>query len=76
MVYKLIRRLGILSAKPDGSTREVCIIAWNDGPAKLDIKRISDGDLMRAAKSTTFTRKEAELLRNILNDLDLGEIPE
>jgi hypothetical protein len=78
MECKIVKLLGTLSAKPDGSRREVGIVSWNGRSAKLDIRTwLADG---RAAhKSTgalTLTRKEAELLRNILDALDLEDIPE
>ena len=76
MEYEILKRLGVLSARPDGSDREVCLVRWGAGPVKLDVRRIKDGEIMRVRPSSTFTRKEAELFRNILNDLDLEEIPE
>jgi hypothetical protein len=76
MECKILKRFGVLSTRPDGSSREVCLICWSAGSAKLDVRRIKDDAIMRIKPSSTFTRKEAELLRDILNRLDLTEIPE
>jgi hypothetical protein len=76
MEHEILKRFGVLSTRPDGSSREVCLIRWGGGSAKLDIRRIKGDEVMRIKPSCTFTRKEAELLRNVLSDLDLEEIPE
>jgi hypothetical protein len=75
---EIVKRFGTLSASKNGSRREVALVSWNGRPAKLDIRTwLADG---RAARNgtgkLTLTRKEAELLRNILNALDFGDIPE
>jgi hypothetical protein len=74
--HEVIKRLGALRAWPDGRTREVCIVAWGDGPPKLDVRIFKGDDMLRKKPQSSFSRKEAELLRNILNGFDLGELPE
>jgi hypothetical protein len=78
MNYERVKALGTLSTKPDGSRREVGIVSWNDRPAKLDIRTFkSDGTPGPGnIGKLTLTRKEAELLRNILSALNLEDIPE
>ena len=36
--FDLMERIGVLSRKDNGWTREVNIVAWNDGPGKVDIR--------------------------------------
>jgi hypothetical protein len=74
--YEIVKMLGVLSARPGGATREVAIVGWNGKPPKLDIREYSEGKPLMKRPSGTFTRKETELLRDILNDLDPEEIPE
>jgi hypothetical protein len=78
--YEIIKRLGVLSARHDPKlgvlTREVGIVSWLGNPPKLDIREYSEGRPVFVRKQVTFTRKETELLRDILNDLDPEEIPE
>jgi hypothetical protein len=76
MDYEILRRFGAISAYPNGSAREVALISWRGGPPKLDIRKFLGDEPERIRPSCTYTRKEAELLRNILNNLDLEDIPE
>jgi hypothetical protein len=78
MEYKIVKALGTLSAEPDGSRREVGLVSWDGGPVRLDIRTWRRGGWAAPAKvgRVRLTRKETELLRNILNDLDLEDIPE
>jgi hypothetical protein len=78
MKHETVKHLGTLSVASKGSRREVGIVSWNDRPAKLDIRTwLSDGSAAHNdVGKLTLTRKEAELLRNILNALDLEDIPE
>ncbi|MDR1574106.1 MAG: hypothetical protein LBS24_07330 [Clostridiales Family XIII bacterium] len=76
MKHEVIKRLGAIRAFPDGKTREVCVVRWDDGPPVLDVRFFEGEDMVRIRPRSTFTRKEAELLRNILNGFDLGELPE
>ena len=44
-------------------------MSWNGAPFVLDIRSWSS-DGARAYKGITLNRSEAEILRNILNDID------
>ena len=36
--FDLMEHIGVLSMKDNGWTREVNIVSWNDGEAKVDIR--------------------------------------
>ena len=59
--YRIIASVGTLSKHPTGWSKEVNIVSWNDGPAKLDIRDWSpDHDKM--SRGITLTADEAQRL--------------
>ena len=57
--YRIIANVGTLAKHPAGWTKEVNIVSWNDGPAKLDIRDWSpDHDKM--SRGPTLTADEAQ----------------
>ena len=63
--FDLLERIGVLSRKDNGWTREVNIVAWNDGPGKVDI-RDWDSDHKRMTRGITLFEDEAENLTKVL----------
>ena len=63
--FDLMERIGVLSRKDNGWTREVNIVAWNDGPGKVDIREW-DPDHKRMTKGVTLFEEEAERLTEVL----------
>ena len=63
--FDLMERIGVLSRKDNGWTREVNIVAWNDGPGKVDIREW-DPDHKRMTKGVTLFEDEAERLTEVL----------
>ena len=63
--FDLMERIGVLSRKENGWTREVNIVAWNDGPGKVDIREW-DPDHKRMTRGVTLFEDEAEKLTKIL----------
>ncbi len=64
--YEIHENLGVLSTSKTGWTREVNIIAWEDGAPKLDIRSWDpDHERMDRGKAT-FTKTEAIELMKIL----------
>lgn len=59
--YEIKAHLGVIKRMPSGWTKEVNVISWNGGPAKLDIREWS-GDHQHMSKGMTLYRNEAELL--------------
>lgn len=59
--YRIIANVGILAKRPNDWSKEVNIVSWNEGPAKLDIREWSpDHDKM--SKGITLTADEAQRL--------------
>jgi len=63
--FDLMERIGVLSRKDNGWTREVNIVAWNDGPGKVDIREW-DPDHKRMTRGVTLFEEEAEKLTKVL----------
>jgi len=63
--FDLMERIGVLSRKDSGWTREVNIVAWNDGPGKVDIREW-DPEHKRMTKGITLYEEEAERLVKVL----------
>lgn len=63
--FDLMERIGVLSRKDNGWTREVNIVAWNDNPGKVDIREW-DPDHKRMTRGVTLFEDEAEKLTKVL----------
>ena len=63
--YELLERIGVLSRKENGWTREVNIVSWNDNPGKVDIREW-DPDHKRMTRGVTLFEDEAEKLTKVL----------
>ena len=59
--FDLMEHIGVLGKKDNGWTKEVNIVAWNGGKAKVDI-RDWDPDHDRMSKGITLFEEEAENL--------------
>ena len=63
--FDLMEHIGVLSMKDNGWTREVNIVSWNGGAAKVDIREW-DPDHKRMTKGVTLFEDEAETLTKVL----------
>lgn len=67
--YKLVKHLGTISSYRNGEqTLEVNLISYNDSEPKIDIRRWNR-DTNRMLKGVALTKEEAEILKNILQDV-------
>ncbi|HHT92362.1 MAG TPA: PC4/YdbC family ssDNA-binding protein [Clostridia bacterium] len=71
--YKIIKRLGVINSSNNGWAKEVNIVSWNDGAAKLDIRDWEQSS-NKMRKGITLFRDEAEKLREILNSMDMDDL--
>ena len=62
---EVLEEIGVIGQKKDGWTREVNIVAWNNGPAKVDV-RDWDPNHNRMSKGITLLEEEAENLVKVL----------
>ncbi len=63
--FDLMEKIGVLSVKENGWSREVNIVSWNNGAAKVDIREW-DPDHKRMTKGVTLFEDEAETLTKLL----------
>ena len=59
--YKVIANVGTLAQYPNGWSKEVNIVSWTEGPAKLDIRDWSE-DHEKMSRGITLTADEAQRL--------------
>ena len=59
--FDLMEHIGVLAKRDNGWTKEVNIVAWNGGKAKVDIREW-DPDHARMTKGITLFEEEAETL--------------
>ena len=57
--YKVIANVGTLAKYPTGWSKEVNIVSWNEGPAKLDIRDWSE-DHEKMSRGITLTADEVQ----------------
>jgi|GEM_PF-100606 len=62
ITYDITEHIGTIKVTPNGWTREVNIISWNVGPARLDIREW-DKDRKKSSVGFTFSRSETEAMK-------------
>lgn len=66
---EILKEIGILSTGKSGWNREINIVRWNGGNAKLDIRDWAP-DHEKAGKGLTMTGEEVAVLKELLSDYD------
>jgi hypothetical protein len=72
ITFKIERRIGVLSRKPNGWQKEINFVSWNEREAKFDIREWNE-DHSRMTKGITLTKEETIRLKEILNELSFEE---
>ncbi len=70
--YEIVQNIGTLATNKTGWTKEVNIIKWNDGKAKLDIRDWGP-DREKVGKGITLNSEEVAILKALLEDYDPEE---
>ena len=65
--FEVQEHIGIITSRANGWNKEVNIVAWNGGPAKIDI-RDWDSEHSRMSRGITLTEEEARTLCNHLKE--------
>ena len=67
--YKVIANVGTLAKYPTGWSKEVNIVSWNEGPAKLDIRDWSE-DHEKMSRGITLNADEVQRLIDSVQSRD------
>lgn len=68
--FDIERFIGVLSQGSKGWSKELNLVSWNERPARYDIREW-DPDHAKMGKGLTFTTQELQILRDLLNTLEL-----
>lgn len=66
VTFEIMEHVGVLESRNDGWTKEVNIVSWNGGPAKIDI-RDWDPAHERMSRGITLMEDTAEKLAMALS---------
>lgn len=64
--WEIKEQLAVLRENTSGWKRELNIVSWNDGPAKIDIRDWSE-DHLRMTRGITLTLDEARTFRDAMS---------
>jgi len=70
---EIIKEIGVLSTSKSGWNREVNLVSWNGGTAKLDIRDWAP-DHSKAGKGLSLNGEEVAVLKELLADYDPYEV--
>lgn len=70
---EVVKSIGVIAQNKSGWQREVNIIKWNEGKAKLDIRDWGP-DHTKVGKGISLTKEEVAILKSLLEDIDLDDI--
>ena len=73
ITHDVVKSIGIIAQNKSGWQREVNIIKWNEGKAKLDIRDWGP-DHSKVGKGISLTKEEVAILKSLLEDIDLDDI--
>ena len=65
IVFDIRRKIGVISTYPTGWTKEINLVAWNEGNPKYDI-RDWDPDHKHMSRGITLHKDEAQHLATFL----------
>lgn len=71
--FEIVKEIGTLSTSRSGWNREVNLVSWNEGKAKLDIRDWAP-DHSKMGKGISLTSEEVSILREILAEIDLDSL--
>ncbi|MCI7612155.1 MAG: PC4/YdbC family ssDNA-binding protein [Selenomonadaceae bacterium] len=73
-IYDIKKRLGVVSRSRNGWTKELNLVAWNDGEPRYELRSWSP-DHSRMGKGISLSVAEMGSLLGILGDV-IGSIPD
>jgi hypothetical protein len=73
ITFEIKKHLGIIGEDYRGWTKEVNLVSWNNRKPKLDI-RDWDPEHAKMGKGVTLSAAELEKLKELLAEIDPGEL--
>ena len=73
ITFEIVKPIGVLMQNKSGWNREVNIVKWNEGKAKLDIRDWGP-EHSKAGKGISFSQEEVQILKSLLEDIDINDI--
>lgn len=70
ITFEVVEHIGVFGKDAKGWTRELNRVAWNNGPAKYDIRNW-DEEHKKMGRGVTLTSQELLDLRKLIEGLDL-----
>jgi hypothetical protein len=68
--FEIIKKMGIISEKSNGWSKELNFVSWNGREPKYDIREWAP-EHEKMTKGLTFTKEELQKLKELLNDIDI-----
>lgn len=65
--YEIVKHIGVLATNKSGWNREINIVKWNDGKAKMDIRDWGP-DHEKVGKGISLSDEEVAVLKALLED--------
>ena len=65
--FYILENLGVLSTNAKRWTKELNLVSWNERDPKYDLRDWNE-DHTRMSKGITFTKEEAEVLKEVLKE--------
>lgn len=65
--YEIVKNIGILATNKSGWNREINVVKWNDGKAKIDIRDWGP-DHEKVGKGISLNNEEVAVLKELLED--------
>ena len=72
---EIVKTIGVLAQNKGGWQRELNIVRWNEGKAKLDIRDWGP-DHGKVGKGISLNREEVAILKELLSEYDLDAFEE
>ena len=69
VTFEVTKEIEILSSTANGWSKQVNMVSWNGGEAKLDIRSWNE-DRSKMGKGITLNEEEVELLKGCLTEND------
>ncbi|MCD8509575.1 MAG: hypothetical protein LRY73_06615 [Bacillus sp. (in: Bacteria)] len=70
--YEIVKHVGVVSQGSKEWKRELNLISWNNREPKFDIRDWAP-NYEKMGKGITLSNQELKVLKDLLNQLDLGE---